>query len=140
MNCCEKCFQDTEVIARIRNIGEKGDCDICHRQNVFVYNTETQDGLKEDFESLITLYKPASQLSEDFPLAERRMLSEELRGEWNIFDQALKPSSVYSILTGICHELYSTIPELFDTPIGLDDLYKQKSLETYSLLKNYEWD
>lgn len=138
---CEKCFKDKEVGSIIRSVslGAVGTCPTCQKRNVHLYDTDTQSELMPYFEELLNIYAPASVLPDSYPRAERRSLIDELNERWSIFED-LPRSKIYEILTAICQDLYSDIPELFDGTIGIPELYDSDYLKTHALLKNNDWD
>lgn len=138
---CEKCFKDKEVGSIIRSVssGAIGTCPTCQKRNVHLYDTATQSELMPYFEELLNIYAPASALPDSYPRAERRSLIDELNERWSIFED-LPRSKIYEILTAICPDLYTDVPELFDGTIGIPELYDGDYLKTHALLKNNDWD
>lgn len=138
---CEDCFKDKEVRAIICSVsaGNVGMCPTCQNRNVHLYDTSIQNELMPYFEELLNIYAPASILPDYYPRAERRPLIDELCERWSIFAD-LPRGKIYDILTAICQELYSNIPELFDGTIGIPELYDSDYLKTHALLKNNDWD
>lgn len=138
---CEHCFRDKEVASIIRSVstGIVGTCPTCQKRNAYLYDTATQCELTPYFEELLNIYSPASALPETYPKAERRSLIDDLSERWDIFAD-IPRSKIYDILTAICHDLYSDIPELFDGTIGIPELYDSDYLKEHALLKNNDWD
>lgn len=138
---CEHCFRDKEVASIIRSVstGIVGTCPTCQKRNAYLYDTATQSELTPYFEELLNIYSPASALPETYPKAERRSLIDDLSERWDIFAD-IPRSKIYDILTAICHDLYSDIPELFDGTIGIPELYDSDYLKEHALLKNNDWD
>lgn len=138
---CEHCFRDKEVASVIRSVstGIVGTCPTCQKRNAYLYDTATQSELTPYFEELLNIYSPASALPETYPKAERRSLIDDLSERWDIFAD-IPRSKIYDILTAICHDLYSDIPELFDGTIGIPELYDSDYLKEHALLKNNDWD
>lgn len=138
---CEHCFRDKEVASIIRSVstGIVGTCPTCQKRNAYLYDTATQSELTPYFEELLNIYSPASALPETYPKAERRSLIDDLSERWDIFAD-IPRSKIYDILTAICHDLYSDIPELFDGTIGIPELYDSDYLKDHALLKNNDWD
>jgi len=139
MNICEKCFCDSEIISIITSKDKQGDCQICKTKNVFVYDTDVSDYLSATFDELISIYTPIKLLPSEFPKSETRLLKDELVNNWNIFNKRSQ-AEVYTIITNICAEKYAYMPELFDQPIGLKELYDSDYLNQHSLLKTNSWD
>ncbi|HAE61285.1 MAG TPA: RES domain-containing protein [Eubacteriaceae bacterium] len=136
---CEKCFLDSEIIPIIHECGEIGECQICHSKNVYIYNTDKHDELTNLFEELISIFTPAILLPDTFPKSEIRMIKSELFSNWNIFNRRTE-SEIYGIVTKVCKERYEYSPELFDSPIGLKELYETDYIEEHSLLTTKTWE
>lgn len=136
---CEKCFTDQEVIPVIQGIGEKGNCKICGKKNVYIYDTEKHDELSPRFEEFVDIYTPAELLPETFPRAEVKMLKTEIVQNWSIFNK-LDEANVYKILTAICKDKYEYNAELFDKPVAISEFYDSEYLEKHSLLTTNSWE
>lgn len=139
MICCSNCFCDSELKPIIEGLGEKGDCQICGGSNVYIYDTHEHSELIGYFDELISIYTPAQSLPSVFPKAEIRLLKDELLANWSIFNK-LDATDVYKIITSICDDKYQEIPELFDSPVGIAELYNQEFLREHSLLKTNSWE
>ena len=139
MVICERCFCDTEVISVIRNKAEIGDCPLCKCKNVHIYDTDKYEDLSMMFDELISIYTPVSLLPDSYPKSDTRLLKTELINNWNIFNKKSE-SDVYNIITAICKEKYEYNAELFDQPVGIQELYDQEYLSKHSLLTTNSWD
>ena len=140
MIICEKCFCDEEIISIIRNLGEKGNCSNCGSHNTYIYDTDKHNELTLLFEDLIDIYTPSSILPQTYPRSEIKMIKDILISDWNIFNKRITSSKVYHIIKSICREKYNDNVEIFDTPVGLKELYDEKSIKEYSLLETNKWD
>lgn len=136
---CSKCFQDMEIKAVIDSTGDYGHCQICGASNVSIYDTDKRTELTESFEDLINIYLPSSLLPECYPKSEVALLKDELLNRWDIFNN-ISASKVYSIITAICKEKYEEMPELFDSPVGIAQLYNGEYVAEHSLLKSNNWE
>lgn len=136
---CEKCFCDTEVISVIRNVGEIGCCPICKSRKVHIYDTYKCNDLSTMFDELLSIYTPSSQLPATYPKSETRLIKSELLNNWNIFNKRSE-SDVYKIVISICEEKYEYMPELFDSPVGIQELYDEEYLLKHSLLTTNSWE
>ena len=76
---------------------------------------------------------------ESYPKSDTRLLKSDLINNWNIFNKKSE-SDVYNIITAICKEKYEYNPELFDQPVGIQELYDQEYLSQHSLLTTNSWD
>lgn len=139
MICCSKCFSDMEIRPIIEGLGQRGTCSICTGSNMFIYDTEHNDQLTEFFDELISIYTPIKSLPVQFPKSEVKLIKDELLENWNIFNN-LSASNVYKIITGICSEKYQQNPELFDSPVGIAELYDTDYIQNHSLLKMNSWE
>lgn len=139
MIICERCFCDTEVISVIRSKAEIGDCPLCKSHNVHIYDTDKYEDLSMMFDGLISIYTPASLLPDAYPKSDTRLLKSELMNHWNIFHKKSE-SDIYNIITAICKEKYGYNAELFDQPVGIQELYDQDYLTQHSLLTTNSWD
>lgn len=138
MICCEKCFLDIEIKNVIRSLKKQGKCDICGKNNVHIYDTDTDSQLADMFDDLLDIYTAAGDLPADYPPGNLNHLKNELCGRWKIFN--IDPDLAYTVITGICHEKYGEHPEIFDASIGILELNQADYLEEHSIMKNYEWE
>lgn len=138
MICCSKCFCDSELKPIIESLDQKGNCSICGCSEVYIYDTEKNTELIGYFDEFISIYSPIRSLPPSFPVAETRLLKDELISNWNIFNN-LNTTNIYRIITSICEEKYKEIPELFDYPVGIAELYNSDYLNEHSLLKTNSW-
>lgn len=91
------------------------------------------------FDELISIYTPTSLLPASYPKWETRLLKSELITNWNIFNKK-NEADVYNIIAAICKEKYEYDAELFDQPVGIQELYDQEYLSKHSLLTTNSWD
>lgn len=136
---CEKCFRDMEIISVIRSKDEIGECSICHSKNIFVYDTHKYDDLSTMFDDLLSIYTPAMLLPITYPKAEMKMLKNELINSWNIFRNRSE-AEVYKIITSICKDKYNYNPEVFDYPVGIQEMFSEEYLAEHSLLITNSWE
>ena len=138
---CDNCFKDKEISSIVRAVSNrvKGRCPICGRENVVLYNSDMQNDLTPYFEDLVGIYSPDAFLPDYYPKSEKRTLIDELNERWSIFTN-IPRSAQYQIITSICHELYSTMPTLFDGLVGIPELYDTSYLYDHALLKNCSWE
>ena len=139
MIVCEMCFRDKELKSKIRSQNSKGDCPTCGMKNVFIYDTDKDDALTLSLESLIDIYTPISLLADEYPKSETYMLKSELANNWDIFTTN-NESKIYSLLVGICKNRYLETPEVFDLPVGIEELYDNEYLREHSLLETNSWE
>lgn len=142
---CNECFKDVQIRSIIEGVNlkdnrHKGICPICGKRNVFLYNTDEDDSLKDFFNELINIYTPKVLLPEDYPNSEMHMLADELKNEWNIFSNSISPSNIYDIVKALSINLYNDSPNLFDTPVGVPEKYDDSYLAEHSILRGHNWD
>jgi len=142
MKFCSHCVIDSELRPIIESIGQIEDnCPICGKRKAYIYNTEINSDLTEYFEEkLLDIYTPESLLPPDFPAEEKRLLITELTDRWHLFSDRLTTTDIYHIVRAICAEKYSSMPSLFDAPIGIAELNDKDFLRKHSLLRSYSWD
>lgn len=139
MKCCVECFYDKEIRDRIKGLKQVGNCNICEAENVFIYDTEIDYILVDDFVALLDTYKPESMLpTTGYPADRLVLLKNELYNNWNIFN--LEPEKIDILIKNICHTKYKEEPELFEEKIGIIELYDKNFLEEYSLLGEHDWE
>lgn len=137
MICCEKCFTDEQIKAMIRGLDNIGDCEICYSSCVAIYDTEKNNELVDDLNSLLDVYYSKRDLPEDFPKEKLTMLKDELYDNWNVF--AVPREKVYTLISHICSEKYTENPDLFDSPVGIMEAHNTNYLAEHSLMKNHQW-
>lgn len=137
---CSNCFADHEIQDIIVGLGNLGECPVCEEQNTYIYDTSLNSDLTELFESLIEIYTPLSLLSSDFPRENSQLLKEELKQNWNIFNEKISSANVYKIVKSICMELYGTNPKLFDEPIAIKELLNEDYVKNNSIIKDNTWE
>jgi hypothetical protein len=141
MKFCSHCFNDTELQPIIESLGQIEDlCPICQSRRVFIYDTSINTELTESFEELLEIYTPAAMLPTGFPSTEKKLLVTELTERWHIFDKKLSSTDIYNIICAICPDKYSDSPDLFHTPVGIEEIVDDDFLKGNSLLRTYSWD
>ena len=85
---CINCFKDSELRAVIENIGNKGNCPICKKQDVWIYDSNTdafKSNVGELLDSILKIYKPESRLPISYPENDKMKLEDRLLKDWEIF-------------------------------------------------------
>lgn len=137
MNCCEECFRDIELKSIISANGEKGRCDYCNSEDVFIIDINKRSYLHELLEALIDIYSPTKFISGDYPKENSDLLKNILYNKWNIF--RLDPSQIYRLLKDLLPEKYENNPLVFDESVGISELINPQIMNRDSLLGNYNW-
>ena len=138
MHCCEKCFKDPEIKAIIRGNNTHGKCDFCHSDNVFICSLESNEYLRDNFESLLDVYTPINEMGRNYPKERADLIKNVLCSQWSIFN--LNPDGVYKFLISLLPEKYNEQPALFDNPIGISGSVDEEYMNQYSILGTYQWE
>lgn len=141
MICCIECFKDPELRAAIEVIGHMGNCPICKRQNVWVYDSKIDavvSNVEELIDSILEIYVPESELPVSYPEDEKMNLEERLLKDWKIFSG--KSSEVKKIIEGIVEESYDLDSKLVKERVGIPELFDEVYLHDKSMLGTYSWE
>lgn len=138
MFCCSNCFADAEIKAIIDGKKTTGHCDFCGEDSVHVYEIGADQTIAELLDGLIDIYTPISDLPADFPREKTDLMKNIFCSNLRIFN--LKPDVAYRLITAICTDRYKEQPDLFDSPVGIEQVQDHDYLEENSILKNYCWD
>lgn len=142
---CDECFKDEQIKSiiigtNLRDNRSKGNCPICGKKNVFLYNTDKDSKLNDFFYELINIYTPQDLLPSDYPSNDVHMIADELKNEWNIFSDELKTSDIYNIIKTLSPKIYSETPNYFISPVGVPEKYDQEYLKIHSILRGHSWE
>lgn len=142
---CDECFKDEQIKsiivgATLNDHRSKGNCPICGKKNVFLYNTDKDSKLNDFFYELINIYTPQDLLPSDYPSNDVHMIADELKNEWNIFSDELKTSDIYNIIKTLSPKIYSETPNYFISPVGVPEKYNQEYLKIHSILRGHSWE
>ena len=137
MNCCVRCFKDPEIKAIVKGCNIQGDCDFCLHKQTDVCDIKNE-GLIENFERLIDVYSPISDIDGDFPKERADLIKNILSNEWNIFN--LQSDKIYLFLKALLSNKYSEEPKLFDEPVGIKGSIQEEYLKQYSILGSAQWN
>ncbi|WP_110955806.1 RES family NAD+ phosphorylase [Anaerosinus massiliensis] len=135
---CNKCFKDSEIAGTITRLNKVGKCTTCGHDNVFLYDTDVDKELADLFDELISIYTPSNSLPENYPKADLKLLTEELKNTWDIYN-GLNKSQIYEMITNICKEKYADSPQLFDGLIGISAYKDQDYLKENAILPTNIW-
>lgn len=141
MICCAECFRDVEIQAAIEMLGHKGKCPICGNDNVWLYDSETDENdsnVEELLDSILEIYIPESELPISYPEDEKLNIEDHLLKDWRIFsgDQM----QVKQIVQGIITESLDLNSKLVTERVGIPELYDETYLEDNSILGKYSWE
>ncbi len=136
MICCENCFKDTEIKAVIKSLNQKGNCAVCLKRNVFVYDISQNNILTDMFNEFLEIYSKKDDLV-NFPKEKLTMLKDDLHDRWNIF--SLDKEKIYILIKEICKEKYIDDSDIFDSTVGIRELCDQDYISQNSLMKKHNW-
>lgn len=136
MNCCIRCFKDPEIKDIVKGCNLKGNCDFCGNTDVYVCDINNED-LKDNFERLLDVYCPVSDIKGNFPREQADLMKNILTLRWDIFN--LKANEVYLFLTALLSEKYEEEPKLFDEPVWIKGSVQEEYLNQYSILGKFQW-
>lgn len=139
MICCTECFKDLELKASIESIGKKGNCPICNKKNVYIYDSNydrDNTDLEEKLTSILTLYKPVSNI-ENCSKENGRTIEKCICEDWDFFN--IKEMYVREILTEIINNSLSLDHNLLTEDVLIPELYDEGYLNNNSVLKSCDW-
>ncbi|MGF9975328.1 RES domain-containing protein [Viridibacillus arvi] len=148
MKCCENCFEDLYLVTKIRENDERGNCEYCDNENVFIIDV---DQLTQYFERLFKHYDSTEPYEHfhpaihDDPSEFGDMLITLINEDWNIFSYEIEGTGkdetlLFDILNAnkICNDpldyidpynLYSRMTKAFTFVHPLEDW--EKTWETF---------
>ncbi|MBF2642970.1 hypothetical protein [Listeria seeligeri] len=139
MICCEKCFRDTEIITLIKSNNTISTCEICNKENVYIYDTDKNDALTPLFTDLIEIYSIKHTLPSGFPTLETNLLKNDIMERWDIFNE-LTSGQIQQILINICSSTYHDNPQMFEEQLGIPELYDNQFITKNSVLGDHTWN
>ncbi|MBO4639976.1 MAG: RES family NAD+ phosphorylase [Treponema sp.] len=105
MRFCIECFIDLEIRNIIGQSQNIGDCPICNKKSVSLYDPDKDLSIKEAFDRLFDLYTTESEASDIIPKSAFTTIIEDLIDNWNIFNPNLKVSQIRKILESLCSDI-----------------------------------
>lgn len=141
MICCIECFNDSEIRAAIEMVGHKGDCPICKKRDVWLYDSETDEfvsSVEELLDSVLEIYVPESELPISYPEEEKMNLEDRLLKDWKIFSG--DSLEVKQIVAGMVDESLDLDSRLLDERVGLPELFDEAYLKDNSIFGSSNWD
>lgn len=140
MICCEKCFRDAEIKSIIQSRARKGVCDLCNLDDVAIYDTDSDDYLIELFEGLFDIYVEEDKLTDQLNGEKSKLLKEELKTNWDIFEENITPFMIDSIITNICKDYFEMRPNLLTDKVIFLRALDLEYLDKNSIVGRYDWD
>lgn len=138
---CIDCFKDPELRASIENIGHKGNCPICRKQDVWIYDSDTDmvvSNVEELLDSILKIYQPESKLPISYPENEKMNLEDRLLKDWDIFSGS--SLEVKELVKRIVEESLDLDASLVSERVGIPELFDEAYLNDKSIIGKYNWD
>lgn len=140
MRICENCFSDENIKLIIRSEGYKDHCDVCGKDDCYIYDTEKASRLAPYFDEIFSAYLPSSELGDNFPADKTAFLSEKIRRDWNLFNQTLTVKEIDKIIKVINPDAYVNHSALFDEKVGVAAFQDENFLLSHSILRGSSWE
>jgi hypothetical protein len=139
MIICDHCFRDTELQAMIRSKSVKtGTCPTCHTENAHLLDTVNASDLSQYLESLLSIYRPVSQLP-DGPYKDTCVsITEELSDRWHLFGN-VQSRDKRRMIREICHDTATGNTGILDERVGIPELYDRDYVARHSLFSGHSW-
>ena len=141
MICCAECFRDPEIRAAIEMIGRKGDCPVCKKREVWIYDSEKDEinsNVEELLDSILEIYVPESELPLSYPEDEKMKIEDRLLKDWKIFSG--NQLEVKMIVEGIIDESLDLDSRLTGERVGIPELFDEAYLKDNSVLGVGSWE
>lgn len=141
MKCCVECFKDKEVRAAIEMIGHKGECPICKRKNVWIYDSNTDadvSNVEELLDSILEIYVPESELPDTYPKNEVKSIVESFHDDWKIF--AGKEEEIKTIVNELVDNSFTISDRILVESVGIPQLYDETYLSSNCIMGCYSWE
>lgn len=141
MICCAECFKDAEIRAAIEIVGHRGDCSVCKRKNVWIYdsNQDTdKTNVEELLESILEIYVPESELPATYPEDEKLWIQDRLLKDWSIFSGS--PAEVHRIVREYVSEAIVLDSKIVTERVGIPQLFDDEYLDEHSVMGKYSWE
>lgn len=85
MKFCADCFNDKVIVEKIKNLNNRGFCEIQKKEVEFVYDTESDFELQELFQSIFDIYVEEKSLPFDYPIERKIPLEDDIIQNWKLF-------------------------------------------------------
>lgn len=139
MYCCEKCFNDPEIISIVSsNTTLTGKCSFCGENTIKLYDLREDENLKGIFESLIDIYTRVDSELETTNLVRGEKLHKIITRDWNIFN--FRDDIVKNFLSCVCDRRLKEEPDLFEYNVYLAEQYDPEFMVKNSLLNGCKWE
>lgn len=136
---CMNCIKDTELKTMINSHKKIGVCDLCGIEKTPVYNTDEDDYLIALFEDLFDIYLEEDKFSDISSIPSLEFLKDELKKNWDIFEDHITPYMIHNIISNTCHEYFEIRPGMLKERVGLLRANDVEYLENNSIVGKYDW-
>ncbi|MDU4478586.1 RES family NAD+ phosphorylase [Clostridium sp.] len=131
MICCIDCFKDNFLREQLELRKNIGNCEVCGKRNVFIYDTDKDNYLAQYLDGICDIYEcDEGNLS--------NLLSYELDKKWGIFN--LESEKIQELIINICKETYEINSDIFLKKVIIKELNDKEFMENNSMLKTYKWE
>lgn len=131
------CFLDEQLSSMVKRVSKSGECDIRHKQNEIIYDTQVDHYLEDYLEEIIDIFIPAKYIDAD-DSDERIDYLKNVLERWKIF--SVKADDIQIIIQAICKKRYQDEIEIFTEKVTIREFFSKKEMERNCILKNYSWD
>lgn len=143
MKCCIDCFKDVEIRNIIEHLNVKGDCDFCHKHDVYVYDINENNEIGVLLSEVLCVYTIEDTLSKRYPKEKLAKIEDILIDKWHIFN--VNKSIMINLVKKLCekNKNYPRINDIFEQKIGFRELYLDEYrpyLENKAILKTHTWE
>lgn len=141
MICCRECFNDPEIRAGIEILEHKGNCPICKKQDVWIYDSDIDaenSAIEELITSILEIYIPESELPDTYPEGEKELISKKMISDWNIF--SCSEIGIKSIIEGIVENSLQSNEKILLEKVGIPKLFDEEYLQNHSIMGCYSWE
>lgn len=138
MIICSECFRDSEIKSIISKSNRIGDCPICGKRHVNLYDTDIDNELAPLFDSLISVYTPQEDFPEEYPKNDAKGLAQAIKDDWNIFSD-IDCEKILQMLRSLAPTIVEDFPALFNQPVGIIEKYDPEYLNNHSILRVAHW-
>lgn len=141
MICCRECFADPEIRAAIEMIGRKGECPVCRKRDMFLYDSdknEDSSNFGELLNDLLEIYVPESELPISYPEEEKMSIEHRMNNDWKIFNGDIY--QIRKIIQGYIEESWNLDERLLNERVGIPELYDESFLRDRSIFGVYNWN
>ena len=132
-----ECFLDEQLNSMIESNSRHGDCEIQHKKDCIIYDTESDHYLEEYLEEIIDAFSVAKHLKVADPDGRVDYLGHFL-SEWKLF--SVDEKDIQRIVKAICSTRYQDEPEIFEEKVTIREFFSADVMEQKCILKTYSWD